>query len=298
MITNTHKQAVITKIAEKRPLFTGSDTAFARSLGINPAQYSRVKNGDFDGVLSESSWITLARKYNVRLDGGDEWQTARTDVFEFITSQLEACQSQSIAGLMCDIAGIGKSYAAKIYTSTHRNAVYVDCSQTKTKQKLIKYIAKQYGVGGNGNYSDVYEDLVFYLRTIENPIIILDEVGDLKYQAFLEIKALWNATEHCCGWYMMGADGLKRKIDRAIENSKVGFAEIFDRYGKKYQRASPLGGEELQRYIRRQSALIIKANAPAGADMQRLLTSTEGSLRRIYTEVRKLKHIGSDESGS
>lgn len=278
-------------MAEQRLLFSGSDTAFARSIGLHPSQYSRIKKGDFDNVIAESSWVTLARKYNVMLNGSGGWITAHTDVYEFITAQLEACQSQSIAGLMCDIAGIGKSYTAKSYARTHRNVVYVDCSQTKTKQKLVKHIARQFGVGGTGAYSDVYEDLVYYLRTIQTPLIILDEVGDLKYQAFLEIKALWNATEHCCGWYMMGADGLKKKIDRAIENSKVGFVEILDRYGKKYQRASPPGGQELDHYIRRQGALIIKANAPQSADMQRLLMATNGSLRRIYTEVQKLRYL-------
>lgn len=289
MITIELKQAVIAKLKEQRALFAGSDKIFARSLGINPAQYSRVKNGDLNNVISDASWITLARRYEVTTGENRIWHTAHTDVYEFIVSQLEGCQSQSIAGLMCDIAGIGKSYTAKAYASTHKNVVYVDCSQFKSKNKLIKHIAGRYGLGGVGSYSDIYENLAYYLRIIENPLIILDEVGDLQHEAFLEIKALWNATEHCCGWYMMGADGLKRKIERAIENSKVGFAEIFDRYGKKFQRASPLGGEELQHYIRRQSALIIQANAPKGANMQRLLTSTEGSLRRIYIEIQKLR---------
>ncbi len=43
------------------------------------------------------------------------------------------------------------------------------------------------------------------------PLVVLDEAGDLQYEAFLELKALWNATEMCCGWYMMGADGLRRR---------------------------------------------------------------------------------------
>ncbi len=29
----------------------------------------------------------------------------------------------------------------------------------------------------NGRYSDVYEDLVAYLRTIDTPLVILDEPG-------------------------------------------------------------------------------------------------------------------------
>lgn len=102
---------------------------------------------------------------------------------------------------------IGKTFTAKAYVKQHKHAVYVDCSQVKTKLKLIRYIAKEFGVTSNGRYSDVYEDLVAYLRTIDTPLVILDEAGDLQYEAFLELKALWNATERCCAWYMMGADG-------------------------------------------------------------------------------------------
>lgn len=46
------------------------------------------------------------------------------------------------------------------YVKQHKHAVYVDCSQVKTKLKLIRYIAKEFGVTSNGRYSDVYEDLV------------------------------------------------------------------------------------------------------------------------------------------
>lgn len=35
-----------------------------------------------------------------------------------------------------------------------------------------------------GRYGDVYEDLVAYLRTIDTPLIVLDEAGDLQYEAF------------------------------------------------------------------------------------------------------------------
>ncbi|KAA6312859.1 hypothetical protein EZS27_036275, partial [termite gut metagenome] len=99
--------------------------------------------------------------------------------------------------------------------------------------------AKEFGVGCTGRYADVYEDLSYYLKTLPTPMIILDEAGDLDYAAFLEIKALWNATEMCCGFYMMGADGLKEKIRRSIAGKKVGYTELFSRFGKRYGKAVP-----------------------------------------------------------
>ncbi len=289
MITPDLKQKVVSSLAEARKHFGGTDAKFAVSIGINNAQYSRIKNGDTDKVLSDANWISLARKLNISLDNAPDWKTANTPTFQFIMGQLEFCQKQAASRLLCDVPDIGKTYSAKYYASRTRNTVYVDCSQVKQKQKMVRYIAKGFGVGHTGRYSDVYADLVFYIRSLPRPLIILDEAGDLEYQAFLELKALWNATEGACGWYMMGADGLREKIRRSMEFKKVGYAEIFSRYGNRYQQASPDSGNELREFKSVHAAMIIKANAPNLPNMQQVITKSDYSLRRIYHELRKLE---------
>jgi len=295
MIENELKTRILEKMAQARELFTGSDAKFAMSLGINPAQYSRVKNGELDKVLSDAQWITLARKLSVNLTNAPEWKTANTPVFQFITAQLKLCQEQSLSAILCDLSDIGKTYTAKRYAETHRNAVYVDCSQVKTRSKLVRFIAKELGVGSTGIYSDVYAELVLYLKILPEPLIILDEAGDLCREAFLEIKALWNATELCCGFYMMGADGLKEKIRRSIDLKMVGYTEIFSRFGKRYGKVIPIGREESERMLQASAAMIIKANSGGETDVSRLLKSTLGednvpSLRRIYKELSKINN--------
>jgi hypothetical protein len=140
----------------------------------------------------------------------------------------------------------------------------------------------------------VYGDLVWYLnQNIDPPLIILDEAGDLKYDAFLELKALWNATEGGAAWFMMGADGLKAKITRSINCKKVGYTEIFRRYGSKYRKVTPDGREDLIRFKRDQAALIARANAPKGTDIQKLVGSCrfgdgDYSLTNLYNNIRVL----------
>lgn len=289
MVTTEFKKRILDGLKDARKHFGGNDTKFAISIGINVAQWSRIKKGDFEKVLSDAKWISLARTHNVQLREERQWKTAKTPVYEFVMEQLGIAQEESGSLLLCDMADIGKTYCARIYANTHKNAVYVDCSQVKTKQKLIRHIAKSFGVGYTGTYHEVYADLVFYLRCIEQPLIILDEAGDLNYEAFLELKALWNATERCCGWCMMGADGLKEKIRRSIDFKKVGYTELFSRYGSRYQRITPEGSDEQRKFSRLQAALIIKANTNSDtADLQRIIMKTDGSLRRIYNELSKL----------
>lgn len=294
MITNEIKTKVLEAMEKSRQNFGGSDAKFATSLGISAAQYSRLKNGETDRVLSDANWISIARHLGVNLGNRSEWKTANTPIFQYITAQLEKCQKDSISALLCDLSDIGKTYTAVHYSKTHPNAVYIDCSQVKSKQKLVRHIAKSFGVGSTGRYSDVYEDLVFYLKTLPTPLIILDEAGDLQYDAFLEIKALWNATEMACGYYMMGADGLKEKIRRAIDGKKVGYTEIFSRFGRKYGAVVPVSRNERIQMTQTSAAMIIKANADTGVDVNKVLRSTMGdddmpSLRRIYKELSKLR---------
>lgn len=292
MVTTELKNKVLKSLNEQRQNFDGSDAKFAVSIGISNAQYSRIKNGELDRVISDSSWISLARRCGLSLDNAPDWQTANTPVYQFITAQLEKCQNESLSSLLCDLSDIGKTYTATQYAKTHKNVVYVDCSQVKSKQKLIKYIAKEFGINHTGKYAEVYEDLVFYLKTLPRPLIILDEAGDLQYDAFLEIKALWNASEMACGYYMMGADGLQQKIRRSIDCKKVGYTEVFSRFGKKYGKVIPSGKGESESFMLTTAAMIIKANAIKGTDVNVLLKKTIGddgmpSLRRIYKEIRK-----------
>lgn len=291
MITESIKKSIIESMKENRAVFGGSDAKYAKTLGISASQYSRIMRGETERILSDANWTSIARRLGVELAGRIKWNVAETPVYRYIATQLERCQAESLSALLCDCSDIGKTFTARAYVRLHTNAVYVDCSQVKTKTQLIRYIAKEFGVGYTGRYADVYEDLVFYLKTLPKPLIILDEAGDLQYEAFLEIKALWNATEGFVGYYMMGADGLREKISRSIDALKVGYTEIFSRFGKRYLKALPREREERDKMLYETAVMIIKANGGTDADtLYRRTIGADGmpSLRRIYKEIMKL----------
>lgn len=288
MLTTAHKTKITAAIAAHRANFP-SDAKHAAALGLTTSSYSAVKNGQTDRVLSQAVWIDLARRLNVNLRETTEWKAAKTATFEFITMQLEACQQSGLSALLCDLPNIGKTFTARHYVNNHPNAVYIDCSQVKTKVKLIRTIAQGFGVGNYGRYADIYDNLVYYLRAIDRPLIILDEAGDLQYEAFLELKALWNATERCCAWYMMGADGLRAKITRSVEQQKVGYTEMLSRYGDKYARVTPEDGRDREQFLQEQARIVATLNAPEGTDIGQIVRKTGGGLRRVFTEIEKLK---------
>ena len=287
-ITEATKKKILAAIAANRSNYP-SDAKHATAIGISTSIYSKLKNGQTEKALSDANWLSIARKLNVALRDEMEWKAAATETFKYITKQIEFCQGSGQSSILCDIPNIGKTFTARYYVQGHKNAVYIDCSQVKTKLKMVRKIASEFGVDSKGHYADVYEDLVYYLRSIEHPLIILDEAGDLQYEAFLELKALWNATERCCAWYMMGADGLKEKINRSIECKKVGYTEMLSRYGGRYSKVTPDDGKERDKFLRHQAEVVARANAPKDADIATIVRKTNGGLRRVYTEIEKLK---------
>lgn len=289
MISNQNKLQIVAKIKEHRANYT-SGKKHAVVLGIDNTQYSRIIKGELERVISEKNWISISRIIGFTLNNKIEWKTVKTETFDYITTQLSFCQANSASRIFCDIAGIGKTHTAKHYAKVNINAVYIDCSQVKSKQRLIRKIAREFGLDHTGRYADIYENLVEYLKRIPNPIIILDEAGDLSYPAFLELKALWNASEYLCGWYMMGADGLEQKITRQKDLKKVGYTEIFDRYGNDYKSVSPEGKEALKEFNLAQVALVSKANNATLTPLK-MYGKTLGSLRKVRVEIEKQQVI-------
>jgi DNA transposition AAA+ family ATPase len=286
MISIDIKNKIIDAIKVQRQKLP-SDTKMAVSIGISPAQFSRIMKGDFDGVLSDANWVSIARKLEVQMGSLPNWVTAKTPVYSYIIGQLQLCQENSMGGMFCDNTDIGKTYSARCYVREHKHAVYIDCSQVKTRRMLLMQIAKEFGITATGVYREIYQDLIWYLRSIENPVIILDEAGDLSYEAFLELKALYNATDGACGWYMMGADGLRKKIEANRQRFKVGYPEIFSRYGSRYQKATPEGRDAKHDFNILQATLIAKANGADDDFLRILQKTTDLSLRRVQIEINK-----------
>lgn len=265
-----------------------SKNKHATALGINAGVYSDITKGDYERKLSDAAFISIARRLGVNIRDRMPWIAAETAVFVYITQQLAMCQQSSLSGLLCDVPNIGKTFTAKAYVKTHPNAIYVDCGQVKTKMRMIRFIAKEFGINGNGRYADVYDDLVYYLKSIDRPLIILDEAGDMNPETFLELKALWNATDRTCGWYMMGANGLKAKIQRNRNSDTLGYEEMFSRYGDNYNRVTPEDEKERSKFLKAQAAMVARVNAPKGTDVNKIVYLSDGKLRRVYTEIEKL----------
>ena len=285
-LTIDFKNRVFSALTEARKHFDGSDTAFSKKMGINNAVWSRINKGEREKLLSDGQFLTLGRELDVQLKER-KWNVARTDVFNIIEEDILFCKNFSKSRICVDDCGIGKTFTAKYLSRTLDNCFYIDASQAKTKQLFIRLLAKTVGVDSQGKYSDVKANFKYYIKMLTAPIIIIDEAGDLEYSAFLELKEFWNATEGSCGWYMMGADGLRAKITMGIYHKKEGYKEMFSRYSERYTTLVPIDKNEKQKFYRKLITDVLSVNMDdkknLDAIVKRCLTSGDdsiGGLRR------------------
>lgn len=291
-ITKEFKSKVREALLAVRPNFDGADGSFAKQWGINGAVFSRIQKGQIDGVLADVHWITIGRELGVGTHE-KKWNTAKTDVFITIEQDIVFCKEHAKAKIFVDECEIGKTHTVKYLSKTLRNCFYVDGSQAKTKQQFIRRIAKAIGVDQIGTYTDVKENIKYYLKLLPNPIIIIDEAGDLNYDAFLELKEFWNATEGYCGWYMIGADSLRAKIQRGITNQKVGYRELFSRFSSKYTSVVPQGKQDKIAFYKKLIGDVLSVNMEDKSTINQVInkcitkddSDNIGGLRRAESQL-------------
>lgn len=276
------KEKIRKSILEDRENYGGSDSDYAKSINLKPAIFSRLKKGEIEKIISDTQWLVIAHQLGVQVRD-NAWKVARTKIYVEVEDALNFCQQYSKAMILVDDCGIGKTFCAKHISRKLKNAFYVDCSQAKTKQQFIRLLAKTIGVDNTGKYADVKASLKMYLLYLELPLIVLDEAGDLDYNAFLELKELWNATQGKCGWYMIGADGLRAKIESGIRNKKVGYAEIFDRFFDIISLV-PKGKDDREQFYARLIKDVADANVKADED-------TSVLVRQCMSESKRLRYL-------
>jgi hypothetical protein len=183
-ITTAFKQKVIEALAEQRKNYDGSDDAFAKQWDINPSVYNQLKNGKaFESLVRDAKWLQIGRVLDISINDR-KWNMVKTDVYCMIEEDVLFCKAYA-KGKICVVdTGIGKTFTAKYLSRTIKNCFYVDGSQAKTKQQFIRLLAQTIGVDCTGKYIDVKANLKYYLRLLPNPVVIIDEAGDLEYTAF------------------------------------------------------------------------------------------------------------------
>jgi DNA transposition AAA+ family ATPase len=291
-LTTLQKEAIGKKLMEAfRASGFASQAKYATSIGISGSDYSNIANAKWrqnDRLLSVEKWLRIARAVRFEFNPRQRWVTAPTETYKFITQQLRTCQQESLCSIFCDEAGLGKTHAVREYADNNANAYYINGGAHARKISLVRGLAQAVGLNPDkGTTEEVFQDVMMFLKASTNPLIIIDEAGDLHNNAYMLIKRLYNELEFVCGIYLIGARGLKKRIDSAIRVRTNGFEEVFSRFGARYSTVLPQDVKGRADYIRKEAQVIAVSNGIADGQVLNTILSKAVDLRRVRREVIK-----------
>jgi hypothetical protein len=258
-LTNEFREKVARALLTQRDNYGGSDAMFARKYGISGAIYSRLKSGEREGLLQPAMCISIGRELNVSARDR-KWKAVETEVFCRIREEILFCKAYSKSRIFVDNCGIGKSFAAKYLVKSEKNVFYIDCTQCHDRNAFIRALAKAVGVDMRGTLEELKSETKYFLSILPCPVVIIDEAGALNKKALGLLQEYWNATEDCCGWYMMGANALRNKLAAGVSRDRDYFAELLSRFSEKFSTLVPREQNEKKEFYRRLITDVISAN--------------------------------------
>ena len=255
-----------------------------RRLGVSQAEFARriaLRHGiKFDksvlsqikfpddrnySVIKDASWLILARHYRCMED--QSWETVDTKAFLSIQAHLKKCQEYGIWQVLCDRAGIGKSYAAREYEQDNANVIYIDCSEYSTKSDFVRHLAGLFGLAKTGGIDRLWRDVTNELLLLYKPLLILDEFGDCAEAVISLMKGLYNkanlGNQMALGCYFIGADNLQKRLEEGRRISKRSYAEFWSRFNGRITRLNYNNRKGVfEEELRKEIEAIVDANLP------------------------------------
>jgi len=269
-ITDEFKERIVDALKADRANYEGTDGQFANRHGLSGAIWSRINNGERKQILKDEKWLQIARKLEVSTNARP-WKIVRTEVFNQIEEDILFCKENSKAMIFVDKNEIGKSVAARTLSRQIKNCFYIDCAMCDTKAALIRTFAKTLGLDNVGTLHDIEQNIIYYLRMIESPIVIFDDPGDLPLPAFILIKRFWNGTEGCCGWYLIGDEAMREKWQRGMKSQRASYKAIFSRFSSNFGHIVPYAKEDRYAFYKALVQSVVAANMDDHKDLGKLV---------------------------
>jgi len=269
----THQDKIQTVEAlEKFIVQKGSQNQVAAGMpGVSPATLSQMKNHKWE-LIADDMWRKVAKYVGVTASG---WNFAETRNSNELMLFFNDSQQFSLVMAITGKAGSGKSETAKKYESENKNAFLLSCNEYWDKRWFLRELLAKMGRDHSGlTLPEMMHKAVLLLKSLESPIIILDESDKLADNVLLFFITLYNELENHCGIVLMATQYLERRIKRGVAMDKKGYREIYSRVGLRFIELESTSYSDVEK--------ICLANGIEDRDIIRTISrDCDGDVRRV-----------------
>ncbi len=229
----THQDKIQTVEAlEKFIVQKGSQNQVAAGMpGVSAATLSQMRNHNWD-LIADEMWRKVAKYVGVSANG---WNYAETRNSKELMLFFNDSQQFSLVMAITGKAGAGKSETAKKYEAENKNAFLLSCNEYWDKRWFLRELLAKMGRDHAGlTLPEMMHKAVVLLKSLDAPIIILDEADKLPDSVLLFFITLYNELENHCGIVLMATHFLEKRIKRGVAMEKKGYREIYSRVGLRF----------------------------------------------------------------
>lgn len=268
----THQDKIQTVEALERFIAQkGSQNKVATSMQVSPATLSQMRAHNWENISNEM-WRKVAAFVGSTAVG---WSFANTRNSDDLTKFFTDCQEYSLVMAITGKAGAGKTETAKKFESENKNVYLLSCNEYWDKRWFLRELLQKMGKEHSGmTLPEMMHKAVLLLKSIENPIIILDEADKLADNVLLFFITLYNELENHCGIVLMATHFLEKRIRRGVAMEKKGYREIYSRVGLRFIELESTSFSDIEK--------VCKANGiDDSTTIRAIAKDSDGDVRRV-----------------
>lgn len=252
-----------------------SQRVIAGKAQVSSATISQMIAGNWTNI-SDNMFRKV--KNNLRIDLN--WNVAITNNLKEVYSFCHNAQQQSLAICISDHAGKGKSNGFKFYDRQNSEVIHLECKASWSRKSFLKNLLIVMGVSPIGTTEEMLETFNEEIKKLNRPLLILDQADKLKDPQLDLFMEFYNDHEGHLGIILSGVKALEKRIDKGRQRNKVGFDEIYSRFGSKYITLDPVRKADVVE--------ICKVNDVEDPNtVQTIYDTCGGDLRRVRREIQK-----------
>lgn len=270
-------------IEEKHSIAKELDLLVAKESQVKIANKCGVSNGTISQIINQN-WKNITpgmfRKIKTALKIDTGWHTGETTNYRQLNQLLAAAQMKSLAIGIAHDAGTGKSHTYREYQNTYENVMHVECNNYWSKKSYVKALLMSAGFQPVGTTEEMIEEFIEYVRGLEKPLIILDQIDKLKDNQMDLFMDLYNALEYSCGFVISGVPALEKRIVRGVQRDKIGYRELYSRIGRKFIKLEKITLKDVTEIC--QANLIYEEEV-----ILEIFADCDGDLRRVRKDINR-----------
>lgn len=252
--------------------------------GTSAGTVSSILNGKWDQI-SDEMWLKLSSQ----LSASTEWQLCRTAAFDSLMLYMQDAKEESNVMWVTGPAGIGKSTAANVFCSRHRDVFMITCSEDMHKSDFIRELAAKVGVRSIGmTVRETLAAVIGELVKKDRPLLIFDEGDKLTDTVLYYYISLYNALEDKCGMIFLSTNYIQERMRKGLARGKKGYDEIDSRICRRFVPLDLVNASEVEAICMangltdRAAVKTVKAEAAScGNDLRRVKKSVHKELKKL-----------------